>query len=766
MALQQKKWSPWGVLVLTGLMSLCLLWRFPDFFENPNTKVIEAWGDGYKSYMAFVYHIRYDSTYRHFQGMNYPYGEHVIPGDTQPGLSNAIKALAGAFPGIENYAIGILHFSLLLSIFLSALFLYLIFRRLDAPVWFSIAAAIGVTFLAPPTERLIAHYGLAHPAALAGAYYLLLRWEERPRWRYSLLLALWVWFFSLIHFYYFAVLSLTIGSYLFFSWLHKRRLSLLPRYLLHFGVQLLLPLAFFVWWMIAGDPVHDRTDSPWGFLHYCATLDGVFVSQAEPHFQWIGKAVKPFRNVDFEARSYVGLLATFGLLILIGRVFWHRFKQAPIPASGRRAVYLNAVLYTGLVILLFSLALPFSIKGMERLLDYAGPLRQFRAMGRFAWSFYYAINIVVLVGLANWASKGPRWRWYLSAAALCVLFYEAYFFTKSFDVRLDPIEEFEEDKRFTQLQIDYNNFQTILPVPYYNIGSDNFWWQLSGFIGQKSQTLSMQTGLPTTGAMLTRTSIAQTINQLQLVTEPYRRPAIFKDFRSRKPLLLAWDEERVAQGTFDYSHLLEGAQLIYENPPLRLFRLPLKIFDERIALRTQNIEKALLDSTLTHREDWVLAGNTSKPFVYESFDEQISDKPYMGAGGFLGVMSDENTLFEGAVPDTGRYTLQVWMYVNADLYARTNVIVRELDPDTGAERQRYEVQVKDLTKVFDDNGWALLEIPFSFQQKNSRLKWVFQHQELRKQPLWLDEMLIRPEGLDIFADKKEFVFKNNRWMER
>lgn len=766
MALQNKKQIPWGALALTGLMSLCLLWRFPDFFTSPNSKVIEAWGDGYKTYLAFIYHIRYDSTYKHFQGMNYPYGEHVIPGDTQPGLSNAVKATAGIFPGIENYAIGILHFSLLFSLLLSALFLYLIFKRLDAPWWFSAVAAIGVTFLAPPTERMIAHYGLAHPAALAGAYYFLLLWEERPRWRYSLLLALWVWFFSLIHFYFFAVLSLTIGGYLFFSWLHKRRASLLPRYVLHFSVQLLLPLAFFWWWMIAGDPVHDRTASPWGFLHYCATIDGVFASQAEPHFQWISKAIKPFRHVDFEARSYIGLVAVFGLLILIGRVFWHRFRQAPVPASGRRAIYLNAVFYTGIAILLFSLALPFSIKGLGHLLEYAGPLRQFRAMGRFAWSFYFSINIVAIVSLASWAAKGPKLRWYLSASALLVLLYEAYFFTKSFDVRLDPIEEFEKDKRFTNLQIGYDNFQAILPVPYYNIGSDNFWWQLSGFIGQKTQTLGAQTGLPTTGAMLTRTSISQTINQLQLITEPYRRPLIFRDFPNRKPLLLAWDEERVAQGAFNYAHLLEGAQLIYENPPLRFYRLPLQVFDERITQRTYHIEKALTDSTLVRRDGWVLAGNTAKPFIYESFDEQISDRPYIGKGGFLGVMADENVVFEGSVPDTGRYMLQVWMFVNADLYARTTVLVQELDPDTGAERQRAEIQVKDLTTVFDDKGWALLEIPFAIQQKNSRLKWIFQHKELHRHPLWLDEMLIRPEGLDIFADKKDFVFKNNRWMER
>ncbi|MBL7792917.1 MAG: hypothetical protein JNK77_11370, partial [Saprospiraceae bacterium] len=50
-------------LALIMLVGLCLFLRFPDLFKTPNSKVIEPWGDGFKTYLALVYHLRYDSSY-------------------------------------------------------------------------------------------------------------------------------------------------------------------------------------------------------------------------------------------------------------------------------------------------------------------------------------------------------------------------------------------------------------------------------------------------------------------------------------------------------------------------------------------------------------------------------------------------------------------------------------------------------------------------------------------------------------------------------
>ena len=124
----QRKAYLFLVLILTLLL---LWWRFPDFFSaQTNQRFIEPWGDGYKAYHAIFFHIEHDSTLSHFSGMNYPYGEHVVPGACQPSFSNGVKILASLGINLVPYQRGLLHSFLMLAMVLCAVFLYLLFVRL------------------------------------------------------------------------------------------------------------------------------------------------------------------------------------------------------------------------------------------------------------------------------------------------------------------------------------------------------------------------------------------------------------------------------------------------------------------------------------------------------------------------------------------------------------------------------------------------------------------------------------------------------------
>lgn len=790
---KRNEWLSWMVLlVLTGG---CIFLRFPDIVQTPNSKVIEPWGDGYKTYLALVYHLRHDTSYNRLEAMNYPYGEHVIPGDAQPALSNTLKLLSNSFPTLADYGIGALHFFLLLSLATCVVFLYLLFRRLGLAAWYAIPVAIALAFLSPPTERFISHYGLAHPAALAALSYGLLKWEERRRWTTSLGIALLIWFFSLIHFYFFAILSFTVAGYFAFSLLIQRHWAQLPRYAMHFAVQVILPFLFFWWWMMAGDPITDRTASPWGFLNYNTRPEGVFTSLSQPWFRWINDNVIAIKQVDYEGKSYIGIVATLGFLILMGQVIGRLSRRLiqktetkspppplapspprplswilPVQIEGRRSIYLNAMFFTGAALLVFATGFPFVIDRLEFLLDYTGPLKQFRSIGRFAWAFYFSSNIVAFVLLYRWMERGERRRKGIVAAAIVIVAFEAWNFTHSFDCRLDEIEEYKAGQRFTDLKIDYREYQAILPVPYYNIGSDNFWWALSGFIGQKTQTLAMQTGLPSTGAMLTRTSLSQTIKQLQLVMEPCRQPAILQDFPDARPLLLAWDEERVAEGVFNYEHLLEDAQLIYENPPLRFYRLPLQLFTQRIEKRKAAAEQIMAaDSLLYRTKAGLLATHSDSQaadgFVYRSYNDQTASRIYMGKGAWESRVDTGATIYYDTLPGpaTGPYVFSFWMYLQDDLHPRTNIAIVEYDVSNGQEVQRRDAQVSQWVQTFDSNGWGLLEWTFTPSAPGNFIGVYLQNKALKSRLLHLDELLIRPEGLNLYKKSEGYLFVNNRW---
>lgn len=753
-----------GALALLLLMSACIYLRYEDFFRVANKMVIEQGGDGYKAYQAFIYHVKYDSTYRHFQGMNYPYGEHAVPADTQPALSNTLKWIDAHLVDLSDYALGVFNFNMLFSILLCSFFLYLIFRRLDVPAWYSVLVAIAITFLAPQHMRMTGHFGLALPVAMPATLYFLMRFEEKRTIVNSFCMAFFLTVISLFHFYFFAIMGATISLYFLFSYLHKRNKQLLSRYAAHYGIQVVLPLLFFIWWMYWGDPVKDRTVLPWGFFHYNAKWEGIFTSLTQPHFQWIHEKVIHIREVDFEGKAYVGLVAALVFIGVFAGWIGRGFRRAPVSFLPSRKIYLNSIFYASLVLLLFSFGLPFIIPGLEDLLLYSGPVRQFRSVGRFAWLFYFVMNIIAFAWLYH-KLAAKKWKWAVWIPAFALMLFETWNFTRSIDVRLDEIPLGEPGKRFTDIPgIKYSDYQAIMPLPYYNVGSDNFWWPLKYFAGNRSQTMSMQTGLPVTAAMLTRTSVSQTINQLQMMMEPYRRPKVIDDYPDHRPLLIVHDVSEAPEGETTWGYLLQESQLVYTDGTLRFFRLDLDIYDKKIAQRKQEIVDTLAkDSTLFE----VKGFRSTQPklnFIYDAMDGSPAANAYLGSGGYEGKMGDENLIFEGTIPEAkpGVYLFSMWMFINHDLYPRTDFLVVESDPATGGMRKQYTAQSREVLKAIDNNGWALMEFPFEVQAGDSKFKLTFNNANLRSDPIFVDELLIRPAGTDLYRQSDRWIWKNNR----
>lgn len=755
----------WGWILLVILMAGLLWLRFPDFLQYGNDSFIEPWGDGYKTYHAYLYHVLHDSTYHHFEGMNYPYGEHAIPGDTEPTLSNGVKWLSGMGLPLKSQALGILNFSMLVSLLLCSLFLYLIFKQLKLPFWYAIGAALALTFLAPQLHRMGAHYGLARPEVIPMIFYGLLRMEVTKSYWYSIGIGLVTLFYSGIHFYFFALIAFTITAYLFFRLLILGNWKAWPTYLMHYLFQIGGPLLFFYFWMMHADPVTDRTAAPWGFFYYRAFPAGLLTSPFEPHWQWLSEKWLHLRALDLEARSYLGLVAVAGLPAMLIWWLWNKFKagkETLLSAEKAHHRFLLFQLLSGLAILVFAFGVPFIIPGLESLVDWTGPIRQFRSIGRFAWVIYYAANIAVI----SWLYHRLHHYAYLLLLPLAILFFEAYHYNEKIDLRLDHIEEYEPGRRFTDIPgLGLEQYQAILPIPYFNLGSDQFWWDVSGFIGQKTMTMSVQTGLPLTAAMLTRTSRRQTLNQLQLVTEPYRQPELLNDLPGDAPFLMAWDTIRSKDHHGRFDHLREGARLIYRDRELELFSLPIASFQDRIDSRERAIRSqlALADSVLFPSGDFWQTDSLST-IVYESFDAMEREKTYLGTGAFSAPMAERNVVFDGLLPstDSSEYLLSIWMFIDRDLYTRTEVRVEEYDPETGAVIHTFGDAARKLVQVFDRNGWALLEFPFKPKRSDTRIRWTFQNERLGTQPLFLDELLIRPDFLDTYRKGRNWVWKNNR----
>lgn len=763
----QKRSSLIGLIVTATAISFLLLWRFPDFPAYGNARIIEPYGDGFKAYATYLYHIQHDSTHTWFQGMNYPFGEHAIPSDTQPLLSNAVRILSTWFPDAQNYAIGVFNFSMLTGILIAGIFLYLILIRLGLPIVYAIPIAVILPFFSPQFWRMTAHFGLAHPEVIPVLIYLLLRFDEKMRWKYSVWIALSITIFSLLHFYFMAIMGMAIVAYFGLRTLIRREWKQIPLFAAHLGVQVLIPAALLWGWM-AGGP-SDRTAQPSGFFTYHAIWESLLTGLHQPHWQLVDKYLIKIETTDYEGLSYVGLVAGVAIIIMIFRLFASRFRSPMFEINGSHVGFVKILFWVSIGMALFSFGYPFTIPGFESLLSFSGPIRQFRSVGRFAWFFFYVGNIVAFLWLYS-ATHGKRIQPFAMVGALAILVFETWHFNRVPDLRLDEIESFTPGKRFTDTSgVDFSRYQAIMTVPYFNIGSDNLGaFGNDGFILQNALALSVQTGLPTTSAMLTRTSIAQTFKQFQLISEPYRTPVLLRELNDKRPFLLAVNSRKLRedpQVSRLYSHLLYGANLIHEYGDLRLYEVPLEVFDIRIQQRRDQLS-AEADNPGLFSIPPFKVDNPNFTHIYEPFDSKASEKVYLGKGAWSSNAVEKQVLFDGSIPKQwpgGAYHFSMWVYVGDDLAARTQLDFEEYNPATGERYQQNTTWYFFLVSMVDANGWALIEMPFTVAAADSKLRFSIQNKAMRGKKVFADELLIRAEAAKTYRKDASGIWYNNRW---
>jgi hypothetical protein len=755
-----------GMAVVAIIAVAGIALKFGTYLRFPPAKVIEPYGDGFKAYMSPAYHALYDSSLTHFQGMNYPYGDHLVFADPQPILANALQLFQHIGPGLLQATIHWTHLLMLLSILACAFLLFALFHRLGVPFWYAALAAPLLTFLSPMLARIGFHYGLAQPAAIPAVLLLLLMYQERPRWPISLGIGATVLFFSLFHFQYFGILVLGISAYFFVDFLYDPKREGLLKLIAHYSLQALLPFLLLSFWLNSGNPIEDRASKPFGFLHYRSNFAGTFTSPDQPHLQFVSKWTGDPGGLDIEARNYIGLIAGFGLWIFLVILLKSR-KKALLPGHFENPAaepFVRRIFWSGLLLYLFSTGFPFTLSDWERFTEYLGPLRQFRAIGRFSWFFFFTANIVVL----TWIGRLPVKKAWMQILCLGILAAESFFFLRARDLHLDDVAGLQPGATLLeQTGINPADYQAILPIPYFHIGSDNFWVEPEGFIQQNAMVLSLQSGLPLCGVMMSRTSVGQTYRQLQLVSEPYRYPIILEDYPNTKPLLMLVDEERFRRDAPRWDHFSSaatGVRFLKDLGRLKVYAVPLSFFKASADRKREIVATQATTIPLHPRDSFLLSDSTSF-IAFRTWDKDFSTFKYAGQGGFSGNIHLENTLFDEALPHRmagERCIFSVWMYLNDDMRGTTICTLREYAPKTGEALSLVQLQVGQHARVFDSNGWALVEIPFESRSTDTHVQISFQNTEA-KGPLYLDELLIRPEGVDVFRKKPNGWWKNNRF---
>ncbi len=568
------KWEwLWATILLTIFFSI----QYKVILKHPNQFLVLG-GDGMKNYYTFMYHVKHDSTFMTFEGMNYPFGENIIFTDNQPLLSHVTKIVSKVFPAILCYLPSVHNLSLLTGIILGALGLFLCFRQLKIDFVFAILCTFGLMMMHPQSVRIHGHFAMFYPV-LPWIFLMWLRiWDGKDKMKLSLLTACMIIGSGLLHMYFFITGAILVCLALFLSFVSGREKW--TSTLMMFAVQVVIPFVVLQFFTSFFNAANDRPSSPWGFFSYHSYWEGLFFSYKLPLYHFIHNNVIAVRNFDDEGKAYIGILAVIFVLLAI----WKLITRFSTTIKSFRPSETNGMLACIFILTAFiAFGYPFTIKGLEGLLQYTGPFKQFRSIGRVAWISFYAINLLCIPVIYHWL-KERDWgvkRDLLYFILPCVTLTEGVLYYQQRPITQTPIEAYECNDLMKDFPIQSQTYQAILPEPYFNIGSECFSWWDQGHNVNQSFELGYQMHLPTMGVNMSRTSFHQAFLLNELTCQPYHVPAIVNILKQRdsRPLLVLETKHDIFEPRAKLTHWTKYAPVVYESDHYRLRRMDLNLFD-------------------------------------------------------------------------------------------------------------------------------------------------------------------------------------------
>lgn len=722
-------------IVVSGVL-VCIL--FGELITNINHIYFSKSGDGFRTYFGLYYHAKYDSTCYRLDGMNYPFGEMMEFTDCQEPVANTIRFISRNITDITDFTTGIVNGLMLFSFFLAATFLFLILRKMNLPAWYASVVSLCIVFLSPQIQRIGGHFSLGWMFWVPLSIYLLMIFDQKRSYIISFLICFFAYSAGAMHFYFLAFWIFLFGPYWLYRWLWQKDYQFRKTDLIHLLIQVILPVVILELNLVLNDVVTDRTANPWGFYQYRGQFPAVFLPLFKSYVPFL-ENLSFAKKIEWEAFCYVGLVASVGFFIIFFKWLFSLIKNRKAGSvSGEK--FIDFLFWISFLVLLFSFGLPFTL-GLDNLRQYIGPIGQLRGLARFGWLFYYVINIVVFykIYFAFYEKNAKQiWKRVIVFLFLGVFAFEAWNYSGRYQQVLNnTISELDGKigsnlQEFCKSKIIPSDYQAVLPLPYFNVGSESIWLDPECDILKQSFIVSMETGLPNIGVAAARTSISQTYKIVELVKTPLVKYRILENYKSRKPLLLTViDCDKL---TADEKRLVENAKLIGECQNLKLYELSI---DSLLVIPQKynylKVYQNMLDS--------IEKGDNGTSIGYLNRTGNLkSDKDNLQG---VTIPNDFLKLMEASVkfnPERKCY-LRFWIKdYDIDMVARTQLVISQSSTDQNMLEEKYTDIFRNLRAI--NNKWALIEIPFKAKQPEEIIKLIIKNPVLKGKQLFFDEFSI------------------------
>lgn len=749
-------------LWLTFGVALGLLFYFyREVLLAPNDFLFSPNGDGIKNYYSYLFHARYDNSFHHFSGMNYPYYEHIVYTDATPLLSWIVGKL-----GLFNYGIGILNLLILLSYPIGALFIFKILRHYKTHEFWAVFAAVSIAFLTPQVFRMTGHLSMSFVFAIPIMWWLLIKSYSTKKWIWSAAVAAYLVCFFFTHPY--VGIILTFFGIVFWliniiaDW--KSKLSSL----INIGVQTIFPLVVFRGYIALTDVHTDRLSSPAGFFHYYADWKSILGAHHGPM-----TSIRTDLGINlgtWEGWAYIGLPTIIFSIIIGGYLFLKRKEIAFKPLLKKE---LSLFLIAAYLILLFSFCFPLKFDWMRWLADLLGPLKQFRILGRFTWVFYYVITVAATVGIYHLYIK-TKHKVFPFLFGIGIIFYFLEYAPVHHELSTEiTIAEntFRSEKVDENMQdvIDYvkrENYDAILFLPFQHMSSENIMLLGAEKANYDAFIISYHTQIPLVNSISSRMSYSEAVKVNNYFSPNFIEKQLTYDFPKDDRIVVIKNKDLLKPTEL---RMIWESEMVFGNEEFVVFD-----FDPKKWNNSDGFNRIIAREKLANidvGEGWKSDTN-SVWFYYENYDTCGNDLPDEQILGGKGALKDYKSSWNNILTLTqnelepGDYIIRYWYYLKVDRPDVNCVIeAKFVQPDSSDWIAQFDA--KQSTLIVED--WCLIEMEFTVSPDLELLN-VLVTGNGNQQLFIVDELLIQKQNdAPLFRREikngTEYVIYNNYWIK-
>ena len=673
--------------------------------------------------------------------MHYPYGDQMVFSDCQPGLSITGKLFSeiGLLNGSDMPWLQ--HLAYLFSVILCGILMALILSRWIRNTWLQILFAVLITLMSPQLDRIIiGHNSLVYPCAIPLIWWSLIRLTESKdnlmTWIIHALVGI---FLSLFHIYFLFIYLLTSSVVLLVGFLTKKCSA---RTFFSGLATSAIPFIFLFIWINITTKVIDRPDAPYGFFTYKATFQSVFLTPDGFMMSWLHERFHT-PNPNMEGQSWVGVT---GLLLLIPGLGW-LYRPGLIRTGndpGTTPNWLHTFYISAVLVLLFSMALPFSL-GLTGLLEKIPFIGQFRSPGRFAWVFYFVYLGVISIWMSDRIlNSGKVAIKILSLALIMIWITNVFQFQQDLgnEIRLginenilmnDP-DAVGVEKVLLDSGFSLDEFQSILYLPYFHLGSEKLYIDQGVGDAADAMSLAYHLHLPLMNSMMSRTSIGESLILCGLLGDSRLKKEIPVGMDDRFILLITIPDKLLGIG----QDLINRAALIGRSGSYLLYKLDKnQLVDSRTISVPESAELPTEQNGSLFEQnrgffDQDLAGRVMTPEQHHKFAENSGPR---------------QVLMEIQVTDPGEYITEIsfWTYTFRSSTAYPVLYMEAIDQNGNIKFS----SAADPKYSFDNiSGWVCGR---SNLQLDSTVNLI--RLEIGKHDHYLiDRILIRSTALDVWQN--------------